>query len=122
LSDKTDALPDQLSGGQQQRVAIARALSMNPTLMLMDEPTSALDPELVGDVLGVLQKLAEDGMTMIIVTHELGFAAKFADRILFMDRGLIVEEGTPQQLLQNPETDRLKYFLKQLGEMNLILS
>ena len=122
LSDKTDALPDQLSGGQQQRVAIARALSMNPTLMLMDEPTSALDPELVGDVLGVLQKLAEDGMTMIIVTHELGFAAKFADRILFMDKGLIVEEGTPQQLLQNPETDRLKLFLKQLGEMNLTQS
>ena len=119
LSDKTDALPDQLSGGQQQRVAIARALSMSPTLMLMDEPTSALDPELVGDVLGVLQKLAEDGMTMVIVTHELGFAAKFADRILFMDKGLIVEEGVPQQLLQNPETDRLKLFLKQLGEMNL---
>ena len=122
LSDKTDALPDQLSGGQQQRVAIARALSMNPILMLMDEPTSALDPELVGDVLSVLQKLAEDGMTMIIVTHELGFAAKFADRILFMDKGLIVEEGVPQQLLQNPETDRLKFFLKQLGEMNLIHS
>ena len=90
--------------------------------MLMDEPTSALDPELVGDVLGVLQKLAEDGMTMVIVTHELGFAAKFADRILFMDRGLIVEEGAPQQLLQNPETDRLKLFLKQLGEMNLTQS
>ena len=122
LSDKTDALPDQLSGGQQQRVAIARALSMSPTLMLMDEPTSALDPELVGDVLGVLQKLAEDGMTMVIVTHELGFAAKFADRILFMDRGLIVEEGVPQQILQNPETDRLKLFLKQLGEMNLTYS
>ena len=119
LSDKTDALPDQLSGGQQQRVAIARALSMSPTLMLMDEPTSALDPELVGDVLGVLQKLAEDGMTMVIVTHELGFAAKFADRIVFMDRGLIVEEGVPQKILQNPETDRLKLFLKQLGEMNL---
>ena len=116
LSDKTGALPDQLSGGQQQRVAIARALSMNPTLMLMDEPTSALDPELVGDVLGVLQKLAEDGMTMIIVTHELGFAAKFADRILFMDKGLIVEEGAPQQLLQNPETDRLKLFLKKNTE------
>ncbi|MDP6412390.1 MAG: amino acid ABC transporter ATP-binding protein [Dehalococcoidia bacterium] len=122
LSDKMDALPDQLSGGQQQRVAIARALSMSPTLMLMDEPTSALDPELVGDVLGVLQKLAEDGMTMVIVTHELGFAAKFADRILFMDRGLIVEEGVPQQILQNPETDRLKLFLKQLGEMNLTYS
>ena len=119
LSDKTDALPDQLSGGQQQRVAIARALAMDPILMLMDEPTSALDPELVGDVLSVLQQLAEDGMTMIIVTHELGFAAKFADRILFMDRGLIVEDGPPQQLLQNPETDRLKFFLKQLGDMNL---
>ena len=87
--------------------------------MLMDEPTSALDPELVGDVLSVLQQLAEDGMTMIIVTHELGFAAKFADRIIFMDRGVIVEEGPPQQLLQNPETDRLKFFLKQLGDMNL---
>jgi polar amino acid transport system ATP-binding protein len=119
LSDKTDALPDQLSGGQQQRVAIARALAMDPILMLMDEPTSALDPELVGDVLSVLQQLAEDGMTMIIVTHELGFAAKFADRILFMDKGLIVEDGPPQQLLQNPETDRLKFFLKQLGDMNL---
>ena len=119
LSDLVKSLPQglntpvgergtSLSGGQRQRVAIARALSMNPTLMLMDEPTSALDPELVGDVLSVLQKLAEDGMTRIIVTHELGFAAKFADRSLFTDKGLIVEEGVPQQLLQNPETDRLK--------------
>ena len=119
LSDKTQSLPDQLSGGQQQRVAIARALAMGPILMLMDEPTSALDPELVGEVLAVLQQLAENGMTMIIVTHELGFAARFADRILFMDKGLIVEEGTPQQLLRNPKTDRLKLFLEQLGDMNL---
>ena len=119
LSDKTQSLPDQLSGGQQQRVAIARALAMDPILMLMDEPTSALDPELVGEVLAVLQQLAENGMTMIIVTHELGFAARFADRILFMDKGLIVEEGTPQQLLRNPKTDRLKLFLEQLGDMNL---
>ena len=119
LSDKTQSLPDQLSGGQQQRVAIARALAMDPILMLMDEPTSALDPELVGEVLAVLQQLAENGMTMIIVTHELGFAARFADRIMFMDKGLIVEEGTPQQLLRNPKTDRLKLFLEQLGNMNL---
>ena len=92
---------------------------MDPILMLMDEPTSALDPELVGEVLAVLQQLAENGMTMIIVTHELGFAARFADRIMFMDKGLIVEEGTPQQLLRNPKTDRLKLFLEQLGNMNL---
>ena len=92
---------------------------MDPILMLMDEPTSALDPELVGEVLAVLQQLAENGMTMIIVTHELGFAARFADRIMFMDKGLIVEEGTPQQLLRNPKTDRLKLFLEQLGDMNL---
>ena len=114
LHDKVDAYPDELSGGQQQRVAIARALAMEPILMLFDEPTSSLDPELVGEVLAVMQELAKDGMTMIVVTHELGFASRVADRIVFMEAGRIVEEGPPRQILHAPHTDRLKQFLSKL--------
>ena len=112
LGDKLDAYPNKLSGGQQQRVAIARALAMDPKIMLFDEPTSALDPELVGDVLSVMKKLAESGMTMIVVTHEMGFAREVADRVLFMDGGNIVEEGTPEEIFNAPKSDRLKQFLK----------
>jgi polar amino acid transport system ATP-binding protein len=111
LADKTDAFPAQLSGGQQQRVAIARALAMDPKLMLFDEPTSALDPELVGEVLAVMRGLADDGMTMIVVTHEMGFAREVADSIVFMDGGVIVESGTPAELLSNPREARTKDFL-----------
>lgn len=111
LGDKLDAYPNKLSGGQQQRVAIARALAMDPKIMLFDEPTSALDPELVGEVLSVMKKLAEDGMTMIVVTHEMGFAREVADRVLFMEGGNIVEEGTPEQIFTAPKSDRLKQFL-----------
>ena len=114
LDDKVDAYPDELSGGQQQRVAIARALAMEPILMLFDEPTSSLDPELVGEVLAVMQELARDGMTMIVVTHEMGFARRVADRIVFMEAGRIVEEGPPWQVLRDPHTDRLKQFLSKL--------
>ena len=114
LDDKIDAYPEELSGGQQQRVAIARALAMEPILMLFDEPTSSLDPELVGEVLAVMQKLARDGMTMIVVTHELGFANRVADRIVFMEAGRIVEAGPPRQILRDPHTDRLKRFLSKL--------
>lgn len=114
LSDKVDAYPKQLSGGQQQRVAIARALAMRPRLMLFDEPTSALDPELVGDVLDVMRNLAEGGMTMIVVTHEIGFAREVADRVAFMDDGLIVEYGTPGQVLENPSNPRTKAFLSKV--------
>ena len=114
LDDKIDAYPEELSGGQQQRVAIARALTMEPILMLFDEPTSSLDPELVGEVLAVMQELARDGMTMIIVTHELGFANRVSDRIVFMEAGRIVEAGPPRQILRNPHTDRLKLFLSKL--------
>ena len=111
LSDKADHYPSQLSGGQQQRVAIARALAMEPKLMLFDEPTSALDPELVGDVLDVMRNLAKSGMTMIVVTHEIGFAREVADRVVFMDSGVVVEEGTPAQVLDNPQNHRTKAFI-----------
>lgn len=104
-------MPSQLSGGQQQRVAIARALSMNPHVMLFDEATSALDPELVRDVLGVMRDLAHDGMTMIVVTHEMGFARDVADRVVFMDGGVIVEDGTPSEVFDHPKSERTKAFL-----------
>ncbi|GGS73334.1 amino acid ABC transporter ATP-binding protein [Nonomuraea spiralis] len=108
---KCDSYPAQLSGGQQQRVAIARALAMNPDLMLFDEPTSALDPELVGDVLTVMRKLAEEGMTMLVVTHEMGFARQVADRVVFMDGGVIVEDGDPAQVIGDPQHERTRTFL-----------
>jgi polar amino acid transport system ATP-binding protein len=111
LADKVDSYPNQLSGGQQQRVAIARALAMDPKLMLFDEPTSALDPELVGDVLDVMRDLARDGMTMIVVTHEMGFAREVGDTVVFMDGGVVVEEGDPTEVLNNPQHDRTKSFL-----------
>lgn len=112
LADKADVYPGQLSGGQKQRVAIARGLAMNPAVMLFDEPTSALDPEITGEVLSVIKKLAQDQMTMIIVTHEMGFAKEVADRVLFMADGRVVEQGTPQQIFDNPQSDRLKSFLR----------
>ncbi len=112
LADKTDEYPARLSGGQQQRVAIARALAMEPKVMLFDEVTSALDPELVGEVLLVIRRLAQEGMTMILVTHEIGFARDVADRIIFMDKGVIVEEGPPGELLVKPRSERLKGFLR----------
>ena len=111
MLEKRDAYPAELSGGQQQRVAIARALAMEPQLILFDEPTSSLDPELVGEVLAVMRELADDGMTMLVVTHELGFALQMADRIVFMNDGLIVEEGAPDRMLYEPETERLRDFL-----------
>lgn len=111
LSDKAAAYPAQLSGGQKQRIAIARGLAMNPDIMLFDEPTSALDPEITGEVLNVMRKLAEEHTTMVIVTHEMGFAREVADRVIFMDNGLIVEEGSPQDIFVNPKSDRLKDFL-----------
>ncbi|KDF01887.1 arginine ABC transporter ATP-binding protein [Mycolicibacterium aromaticivorans JS19b1 = JCM 16368] len=114
MTDKADAYPAQLSGGQQQRVAIARALAMDPKLMLFDEPTSALDPELVGEVLGVMKKLASEGMTMIVVTHEMGFAREVADELVFMDGGVIVESGPPREVLSNPQHDRTKAFLSKV--------
>ncbi|MFM1731352.1 amino acid ABC transporter ATP-binding protein [Prescottella soli] len=114
LSEKADAYPAQLSGGQQQRVAIARALAMDPKLMLFDEPTSALDPELVGEVLGVMKQLAKDGMTMVVVTHEMGFAREVADQLVFMDGGVVVESGVPRELLANPQQERTKAFLSKL--------
>jgi polar amino acid transport system ATP-binding protein len=114
LADKGDHYPAQLSGGQQQRVAIARALAMKPKLMLFDEPTSALDPELVGDVLDVMKNLAKAGMTMIVVTHEMGFAKEVADRVVFIDKGQIVEVGTPKQVLDNPQEARTKAFLNKV--------
>jgi polar amino acid transport system ATP-binding protein len=112
LSDKADHYPSQLSGGQQQRVAIARALAMKPKLMLFDEPTSALDPELVGDVLEVMKKLALDGMTMVVVTHEMGFAREVADQVAFMDNGVIVELGAPEAVIDNPQQERTKAFIQ----------
>ena len=112
LADKVDEYPNKLSGGQQQRVAIARALAMEPKIMLFDEPTSALDPELVGEVLSVMKKLAEDGMTMIVVTHEMGFAREDADRVVFMENGKIVEEGKPEEIFGAPKSERLQQFLK----------
>jgi polar amino acid transport system ATP-binding protein len=114
LADKADAYPAQLSGGQQQRVAIARALAMDPKLMLFDEPTSALDPELVGEVLGVMKKLASEGMTMVVVTHEMGFAREVADQLVFMDGGVIVESGAPREVLSNPQHERTKTFLSKV--------
>jgi polar amino acid transport system ATP-binding protein len=114
LSEKANVHPSRLSGGQQQRVAIARALAMRPKLMLFDEPTSALDPELVGDVLDVMKGLAKDGMTMIVVTHEMGFAREVADRIAFMDQGVIVEEGAPADVIRKPQHERTKVFLSRI--------
>lgn len=114
LSDKAEAYPSNLSGGQQQRVAIARALAMNPDVMLFDEPTSALDPEMVGEVLKVMQDLAEIGMTMVVVTHEMGFAKEVADRVIFMDGGYIVEEGEPEAVFDNPQHERTQDFLAKI--------
>ena len=114
LSSKADAYPAQLSGGQQQRVAIARALAMEPKLMLFDEPTSALDPELVGDVLAVMKKLAQQGMTMVVVTHEMGFAREVADQLVFMDGGVVVERGAPREVMANPKHERTKAFLSKV--------
>lgn len=111
MADKADNFPSQISGGQKQRVAIARALAMNPDIILFDEPTSALDPEMVGEVLNVMKELASGGMTMVIVTHEMGFAREVADRVIFMDEGVIVEEGTPEEVLNNPREERTKSFL-----------
>ena len=114
LRDKADAYPRQLSGGQQQRVGIARALAMNPEIMLFDEPTSALDPEMVGEVLDVMKQLAEDGMTMVVVTHEMGFAREVASRVLFMDNGLIIEQNAPDQIFSNPREQRTRDFLSKV--------
>ena len=114
LLEKIDAFPNQLSGGQQQRVAIARALAMEPKVMLFDEPTSALAPELVGDVLTVMKTLAEEGMTMVVVTHEMGFAREVSDRVLFIDQGVIMEEGPPQQVLGEPKNERTRDFLRKV--------
>ncbi|GKU80617.1 amino acid ABC transporter ATP-binding protein [Niallia sp. NCCP-28] len=114
LKDKAKANPAKLSGGQKQRVAIARALAMNPDIMLFDEPTSALDPEMVGEVLAVIKQLAQEGMTMVIVTHEMGFAKEVADRVIFMDNGYIVEQGNPQEIFGNPQNERTKDFLNKV--------
>ena len=114
LTDKAGAYPAQLSGGQQQRVAIARGLAMSPKIMLFDEPTSALDPEMIGEVLEVMKTLAKEGMTMVCVTHEMGFAREVGDRVIFMDEGMVVEEGTPEHFFKNPTHDRTKLFLKQI--------
>lgn len=114
LSDKENSYPSSLSGGQKQRVAIARALAMEPEVMLFDEPTSALDPEMVGEVLNVMKKLAEEGMTMVIVTHEMGFAREVADRVLFIDQGVVMEQGTPEELFGNPQNERTKSFLSKV--------
>lgn len=114
LPDKAQAYPAQLSGGQQQRIAIARALAMNPDVMLFDEPTSALDPEMVGEVLAIMKELADDGMTMVVVTHEMGFAREVATRVLFMDEGQVMEENSPQEFFAHPKNDRLKDFLSKV--------
>lgn len=114
LADKKDAYPNQLSGGQKQRIAIVRALAMNPSVMLFDEPTSALDPEMVGEVLDVMQQLAKEGMTMVVVTHEMGFAREVGDRILFLDEGLLVEEGTPDEVFTHPKEERTQSFLNKV--------
>ncbi len=114
ISDKVDVYPDQLSGGQQQRVAIARALAMDPKVILFDEPTSALDPEMIGEVLDVMKTLAKEGMTMVVVTHEMGFAKEVADRVIFMDYGAIMEIGTPHHFFTNPTSERTKLFLSQI--------
>ena len=117
LSDKENSYPSQLSGGQKQRVAIARALCQSPEVILFDEPTSALDPEMIGEVLNVMKELADDGMTLAVVTHEMGFARKVATRVIFVDQGKIVEEGTPDQIFDHPQSDRLKLFLSQVIHM-----
>lgn len=114
LADKADSYPNQLSGGQQQRVAIARALAMKPKVMLFDEPTSALDPEMVGEVLDVMRKLAEEGMTMVIVTHEMGFAREVGDRLLFVDDGRIIEQGDPKEVFEHPQEERTRSFLSKV--------
>ncbi len=114
LKDRAEAYPSQLSGGQKQRVAIVRALCMQPDVMLFDEPTSALDPEMVGEVLDTMKSLAAEGMTMVVVTHEMGFAKEVADRVVFMDSGMIIEEGTPEDIFENPQNDRTKSFLKKV--------
>ncbi len=114
LADKIDSFPRQLSGGQKQRIAIVRALAMEPDVMLFDEPTSALDPEMVGEVLAVMKELAKEGMTMVVVTHEMGFAKEVADRVIFMDEGIIAEEGTPEQIFSNPQNARTKEFLSKV--------
>lgn len=114
MLEKADTYPSMISGGQKQRVAIARALAMNPKVMLFDEPTSALDPELVGDVLLVMKKLANEGMTMIVVTHEMGFAKEVADRVIYVDEGQIIEEGTPEEVFDNPKNERTKEFLSRI--------
>lgn len=114
LADRADSYPSALSGGQKQRIAIVRALAMHPKVMLFDEPTSALDPEMVGEVLDVMRELAREGMTMVVVTHEMGFAREVGDRVLFMDGGKIVERGTPRELFENPQSDRLKDFLSKV--------
>lgn len=114
LADRAEAYPSQLSGGQKQRIAIVRALCMNPEIMLFDEPTSALDPEMVGEVLDVMKELAKQGMTMVVVTHEMGFAREVADRIIFMDQGQIIEEGTPKEIFETPKSERLISFLKKV--------
>jgi polar amino acid transport system ATP-binding protein len=114
LADRANSYPSQLSGGQKQRIAIVRALCMNPDVMLFDEPTSALDPEMVGEVLDVMKNLAKDGMTMVVVTHEMGFAKEVGTRVVFMDEGKIVEENSPAELFTNPKSDRLKSFLAKI--------
>ena len=114
LEEKATAYPNRLSGGQKQRVAIARALAMNPEIMLFDEPTSALDPEMVGEVLDVMKELAKSGMTMVVVTHEMGFAREAADRVLYMDEGIIYEQGTPAEVFLNPKKPRTKEFLSKV--------
>lgn len=115
IADQADKYPAQLSGGQQQRVAIARALCMKPRIMLFDEPTSALDPEMVGEVLETMRELARDGMTMVCVTHEMGFARQVADRVVFMDQGMVIEEGTPTDIFEAPRSERLRAFIKQVN-------
>ena len=114
LTEKANVYPKQLSGGQQQRIAIVRALCMNPDVMLFDEPTSALDPEMVGEVLEVMKQLAQEGMTMVVVTHEMGFAREVGDRVLFMDEGIVVEEGTPKEIFENPQNPRTQDFLRKV--------
>jgi polar amino acid transport system ATP-binding protein len=116
LAEKADSFPERLSGGQQQRVAIARSLAMQPRLILFDEPTSSLDPELVGEVLRVMRRLAEEGMTMMIVTHEMAFAEEVADRVVFIDGGVIVEQGPPRELLRRPQSEQLRVFLQSVLE------
>ena len=117
MLDKADSYPDSLSGGQKQRVAIARALAMNPEVILFDEPTSALDPEMVGEVLQLMKDVAAEGMTMVVVTHEMGFARDVADRVVFMDGGVIVEQGTPEEVFDHPKSERTKEFLGNIKDV-----